>query len=90
MIDPSARLLAPHAHLSGNRDLYRLAIYLVSLPAGAPSSHASPAVCMNQEAICEDCIFRNGHLAKWCPPAERQAKAELDSVQQSLSEEVAA
>jgi len=45
----------------------------------APKS-AESAVCMNQDWECEMCVFNEGRLARWCPPAERQAKAALDAL----------
>lgn len=35
--------------------------------------------CMNPTAVCAACIFHDGRLAKYCPPAERSAKAALDA-----------
>lgn len=40
---------------------------------------AEDYVCMNPRAQCSACIFNEGSMAKWCPPAERQAKVDLDA-----------
>lgn len=53
------------------------------MPRGEGDYDRSPftqtdMICMNPGMACGACIFQDGHLAKWCPPAERQAKAELD------------
>ena len=36
--------------------------------------------CMNPTVVCTSCIFYEGALARWCPPSERQAKAELHQI----------
>ena len=44
---------------------------------------AEDYVCMNPQAKCSACIFNKGSIAKWCPSAERKAKAERDTCRNS-------
>ena len=59
-------------------NLDRLVNHLINLPLEPTPDPTCTVVCMNQERYCPSCIFHSGDMARWCPPAERQAKAEYD------------
>jgi hypothetical protein len=59
-------------------DAGRLIDYLIGLPPEPVPMTGYQQVCMNPERPCEECVFSEAHLSRYCLLSERQAKRAYD------------